>query len=98
MAELRRSEVEVLRLYVHLGERLHVPPAAGLADRPRAARQLGSLWVLYLTAEQITSLARAFYLRAMGGSAAEPNRFARRYGVAYRVHRSTGGPRLARLP
>ncbi|MER6032191.1 DUF6417 family protein [Streptomyces sp. NPDC001851] len=98
LVELRRSEMDVLRLYVHLGERLHVPPAAGLADKVRTARQLGSLWALYLNEEQIASVAYAFYLRSMGGSVTEANRFARQYGVAYRVNSSTSSPRLTRLP
>jgi hypothetical protein len=99
LVELRRSEMEALRLYVHLGEWLHLPPAAGLTDKVRTARQLGSLWVLYLTEEQIASVAYALYLRSMSGSVAEANRFARQYGVAYRANDSMGGSlRLTRLP
>ncbi|MEV6117650.1 DUF6417 family protein [Streptomyces sp. NPDC052109] len=97
LVELRRSQMDAPRLYVHLGDRLHVPPAAGLADRVRAARQLGSLWVLCLTEEQITSAAYAFYLRSMGGSAAEANRCAREYGVACRPDRSASSVRVVRL-
>ncbi|MFE4628199.1 DUF6417 family protein [Streptomyces mirabilis] len=85
-------------LYLHLGDRLHVPPAAGLADRVRTARQLDSLWVPHLAEEQIASVAYVFYLRSMAGSVAEANRFARQYGAAYRADRSTGGLRLTRLP
>ncbi|MFG3207316.1 DUF6417 family protein [Streptomyces sp. NPDC048192] len=98
LVELRRLQMDALRLYVHLGDRLHVPPAEGLADRVRAARQLGSIWVLYLTEGQITSVAYALYLRGMGGSAAEANRFAREYGVAFRPDRSAGSVRVVRLP
>ncbi|MGW2649736.1 hypothetical protein ACWC2T_33695 [Streptomyces sp. NPDC001393] len=46
--ELRRSERDALRLYVHLGAWLRVPPADGLKVKVRTARQLGSLGVLYL--------------------------------------------------
>ncbi|MER6565126.1 DUF6417 family protein [Streptomyces sp. NPDC001093] len=49
----------------------------------RSARQIGNCWSLYLTSEQIESVAYAFYLRFMGGSAAEANRFAREYGVVF---------------
>ncbi|MGW4566438.1 DUF6417 family protein [Streptomyces sp. NPDC004561] len=48
--------------------------------------------------EQITSVAYAFHLHAVGGSVAEANHFARRYGVAFRPDGSTGSPRPARLP
>ncbi|MFI2207761.1 DUF6417 family protein [Streptomyces sp. NPDC020192] len=76
----------------------HAPPAEGLADKVCTARQLGSLWVLHLTEEQIASVAYAFYLRSMGGSLAEANRFGRQYGVAYRATGSHGSLRLIRLP
>ncbi|MGW7529057.1 DUF6417 family protein [Streptomyces sp. NPDC054783] len=88
--ELRRSEMDALRRYVHLGERLHVPPAEGLADRVRTARQIGSWWVLYLNEEQVASVAYAFYLRSMGGSVAEVNRFGREYGVVFRAGQPMG--------
>ncbi|MGW2426185.1 hypothetical protein ACWC0C_44500 [Streptomyces sp. NPDC001709] len=70
--------MEALRLYVHLGARLRVPPADGLDEKVRTARQLGSLWALYLNGEQIESVAYAFYLRSVGGSCVEANRFGRR--------------------
>ncbi|MFF7358350.1 DUF6417 family protein [Streptomyces filipinensis] len=98
LVELRRSEMDALRLYVYLGARLRVPPAAGLAERVRTARQLGNLWLLHLSEEQIESAAYAFYLRSMSGSVAEANRFARQYRVAVRPDRSTGSLRLTRLP
>ncbi|MER6739150.1 hypothetical protein [Streptomyces puniciscabiei] len=53
LVELRRSAMDALRLYVHLGARLCVPPADGLEEKVRTARQLGNLWVLYLNEEQI---------------------------------------------
>ncbi|WP_452746343.1 DUF6417 family protein [Streptomyces filipinensis] len=92
LVELRRSEMDALRRCAHLGERLHVPPAEGLADRVRTARRLGSLWVLYLNEEQITSVAYALHLRSMSGSATDANRFARRYGVAGRRGQLQGVP------
>ncbi|MFD8391019.1 DUF6417 family protein [Streptomyces sp. NPDC059680] len=97
LVELRRSEMDALRLYVHLGARLCVPPADGLEEKVRTARQLGNLWVLYLNEEQIESVAYAFYLRSVGGSGAEANRFARQYGVAFHPDRSTASLRLTRL-
>lgn len=60
----------------------------------RSARQLGSRWVLYLNEEQVASVAYAFYLRSVGGSGAEANRFAREYGVAFRTEWATGNVRL----
>ncbi|MGW3177328.1 DUF6417 family protein [Streptomyces sp. NPDC001153] len=97
LVELRRSEMDALRLYVHLGARLCVPPADGLEEKVRSARQLGSRWVLYLNPEQIESVAYAFYLRSMGGSVTEANRFAREYGVTFHPDRSTASLRLTRL-
>ncbi|MFJ4585551.1 DUF6417 family protein [Streptomyces echinatus] len=79
--------MDALRLYVHLGDRLRVPPADGLAERVRTACQLGNLWAVNLNEEQIRSVAYAFYLRSMGGSVAEANRFARQYGAAFRLER-----------
>ncbi|MGW7824456.1 DUF6417 family protein [Streptomyces puniciscabiei] len=97
LVELRRSEMDALRLYVHLGSRLCVPPADGLEEKVRTARQLGNVWVLYLNEEQVASVAYAFYLRSMGGSVTEANRFAREYGVAFQPDRSTSSLRLTRL-
>ncbi|MFD8393941.1 DUF6417 family protein [Streptomyces sp. NPDC059680] len=87
MVELRRSEKEALRLYVHLGARPRVPPADGLDEKVRTALQPGNRWVLYLNEEQIASVAYAFYLYSVGGSVAEANRFAREYGVAFHTCR-----------
>jgi hypothetical protein len=98
MVELRRSQMDALRVYVHLGARLHLPPAEGLAERVHTARQLGNRWVLYLDEEQIESVAYALYLRSVGGSVAEANRFARQYGVAFNSDGSTGGLHPTRLP
>ncbi|MGW7824511.1 DUF6417 family protein [Streptomyces puniciscabiei] len=96
LVELRRSEMDALRLYVYLGARLCVPPADGLEQKVRTARQLGNRWVLYLNKQQIASVAYAFYLRSVGDSGAEANRFGREYGVVF--HPDAGGsPRLMRL-
>jgi hypothetical protein len=97
LVELRRSQMDALRVYVHLGARPHVPPAEGVAERVRTARQLGNRWVLYLDEEQIESVAYTLYLRSVGGSIAEANRFTREYGVAFRPDRSTGGLQPTRL-
>ncbi|WP_433455474.1 DUF6417 family protein [Streptomyces sp. CA-142005] len=98
LVELRRPQMDALRVYVHLGARLHLPPAEGLAERVRTARQLGNRWVLHLDEEQIESVAYALYLRSLGGSVADANRFARQYGVAFRPNRSTGSAQPTRLP
>ncbi|WP_067136698.1 DUF6417 family protein [Streptomyces yokosukanensis] len=98
LIELYRAELEALSLYVHLAGRLRVPPAEGLADRVRTARQLGNRWSLWLTPDQIESVAYAFYLRSMGGCATQASRFAREYGLAFLMDPSEGCPRLTRLP
>ncbi|MGW4566469.1 DUF6417 family protein [Streptomyces sp. NPDC004561] len=90
LIELRRTEMNALRVYLHLSGRLQMPPAEGLVERVRTARLLGNLWALYLNADHITSLAYAFRLRAVGGFASEANRFARHYGVAFRPDEATG--------
>ncbi|MGW3177476.1 DUF6417 family protein [Streptomyces sp. NPDC001153] len=94
LVELRRSEMDAVRLYVYLDARLCVPPADGLEEKVRTARQLGNRWVVYLNEEQVASVAYAFYLRSVGGSGAEANRFARAYGVAFRTDGATGNVRL----
>ncbi|MFI0813901.1 DUF6417 family protein [Streptomyces echinatus] len=57
----------------------------------------GNRWSLRLNAEQTESVAYAFYLRSMGGSVTEANRFGRAYGVAFHADRATGSLRLTRL-
>jgi hypothetical protein len=100
LVELRPSEMDALRVYVRIGALLRVPPAEGLAQRVHTAHfdRPGNRWVLRLTAEQMESVAYAFYLRAMGGSVTEANRFARAYGVAFRPDRPTSSVRVTRLP
>ncbi|MER6735578.1 hypothetical protein [Streptomyces puniciscabiei] len=48
LIELYRAEMAALRLYVHIAERLRVPPAEGLAERVRTARQNGNRWSMHL--------------------------------------------------
>ncbi|MGW2975722.1 DUF6417 family protein, partial [Streptomyces mirabilis] len=40
-------------------------------------------WRLYLTQEQMESVVYGLWLHRMTGSAAEPNRFGREYGVVH---------------
>ncbi|MET7979952.1 DUF6417 family protein [Streptomyces mirabilis] len=47
-------------------------------------------WRLYLTAEQMGSVAYGLWLHRMPGSAAEANRFAREYGVVHGPARGRG--------
>ncbi|TXS44097.1 hypothetical protein EAO75_30235 [Streptomyces sp. uw30] len=49
-------------------------------------------WCLYLTGEQVESVAYGLYLHTLAGSAAEANRFARDYGVVYRPEPGTRQP------
>jgi hypothetical protein len=50
-----------------------------------------------LNAEQLESVAYAFYLRSMGASVAEANRIVPAYGVAFHPVRATGSLRVTRL-
>ncbi|MER6066588.1 DUF6417 family protein [Streptomyces sp. NPDC001792] len=85
--------------HMRIGVLLRVPPAEGLAERVRTAcfDRSGNRWPLCLNSEHIESVAYAFHLRSMGGSVTEANRFAREYGVAFRLDRSTKSLRLTRL-
>ncbi|MGW5465707.1 hypothetical protein [Streptomyces sp. NPDC003996] len=69
LVELRRSEMDALRLYVHLGARLGVRSADGLEEKVRMAHRVGGLRVL-------PALGGRFRSRA--------NRFGREYGVTFR--------------
>ncbi|MEU6512391.1 DUF6417 family protein [Streptomyces sp. NPDC046942] len=97
--ELRPAEMDALRVYVGAAERLRVAPVEGLVERVRTAVLDGpaNRWSLCLTGEQMESVAYAFYLRAVCGSVAEANRFAREYDVVVRRDRSTRSLRSARL-
>ncbi|MGV9632434.1 DUF6417 family protein [Streptomyces sp. NPDC003487] len=83
--------MDALRVYTNLAPVLRVAPADGLVDRVRTAYfdRPGNRWRMTLTTAQIDSVAYAFYLRALSGSVAEANWFAREYGITYR---STGQP------
>ncbi|MFF7602572.1 DUF6417 family protein [Streptomyces mirabilis] len=83
--ELIPSQMAALRVFVGLPDQLRVPPAAGLAEQVRTASCDHGIkrWRLYLTPEQIASVAYALWLHRMTGSAAEAKRFAREYGVAH---------------
>ncbi|MDX3761530.1 DUF6417 family protein [Streptomyces mirabilis] len=74
-----------LRVFVGLTGRLRVPPADRLAEQVRTASCDHGIkrWRLYLTQEQMDSVAYALWLHRMTGSAAEANRLAREYGVAH---------------
>lgn len=82
---LRRSELDALRRFLALGGRLLREPASGLESAVDAARfnAASNRWVVYVSGEQMESMARAFFLERLGGSAAAANRFARVYGVSY---------------
>ncbi|MFF1548074.1 DUF6417 family protein [Streptomyces sp. NPDC058291] len=79
------AQMTALRLFVALTGRLRVPPAEGLAERVRGARREAGTnrHVVYLSQEQMTSVAYGFWLHKMSGSAFEANRFARDYGIAH---------------
>ncbi|MFF9819411.1 DUF6417 family protein [Streptomyces sp. NPDC014006] len=84
--------MDALRVYANLASVLRIPPAEGLVERVRTAYfdRPGNRWRMTLTTEQIDSVAYAFYLRALSGSVAEANWFAREYGVACRAEAATG--------
>ncbi|WP_406349786.1 DUF6417 family protein [Streptomyces sp. NBC_00658] len=86
LVELIPSQMMALRLFVQLAGQLRVPPAEGLADQVRTARcnHGTKRWRLYLTREQIESVAYGFWLHRMTGAAGEANRFGREYGIVYR--------------
>ncbi|MCQ9178657.1 hypothetical protein KMT30_06355 [Streptomyces sp. IBSBF 2953] len=83
--ELIPAQMTALRLFVALTGRLRVAPADGLAERVRAARREAGTnrHVLYLSREQMESVAYGFWLHKMSGSALEANRFARDYGITH---------------
>ncbi|MGW6059249.1 DUF6417 family protein [Streptomyces sp. NPDC055189] len=82
---LRRSDLDALRRFLALRGQLRRAPAPGLEAAVEAARfsAASNRWVIYVSGEQMESMARAFFLERMGGSAAPANRFARVYGVTY---------------
>ncbi|MFF2132473.1 DUF6417 family protein [Streptomyces olivochromogenes] len=96
--ELIPSQMAALRVFVSLTGRLRVPPADGLAEQVRTAACDHGIkrWQLYLTTEQMESVAYGLWLHRMTGSAAEANRFGREYGVVHDpVRVSDEGPAAA---
>ncbi|MFE5141319.1 DUF6417 family protein [Streptomyces fagopyri] len=104
--ELIPSQMAALRVFIHLADRLRLPPAEGLAERVRTASCDHGIkrWRLYLTEEQTASVAYGFWLHRMTGSAAEANRFLREYGATYlpspadKEHLPTGAGAAATAP
>jgi hypothetical protein len=83
--ELLPSQMDVVRVFTGLADRLHVPPSPGLEERVREAvpDRVSGQWRLYFTEEQMASVAYGLWLHKMAGSAAEANRFSRDYGIAH---------------
>ncbi|MFJ1536784.1 DUF6417 family protein [Streptomyces mirabilis] len=96
--ELIPSQMAALRVFVGLADQLQVPPADGLAEQVRTASCDHGIkrWRLYLTPEQMESVAYGLWLHRMTGSAAEGNRFGREYGVVHSPARASDeGPPVA---
>ncbi|WP_329537355.1 DUF6417 family protein (plasmid) [Streptomyces sp. NBC_01450] len=87
LIELLPSQLAVLRTFLSLDGELRVQPAAGLAEQVRTAScdHTVKRWRLHLTEDQIKSVAYAFWLHRIAGSAAEANRFGREYGVIHQL-------------
>ncbi|MFF8029611.1 DUF6417 family protein [Streptomyces sp. NPDC007896] len=98
--ELIPSQMAALRVFVGLADQLRVPPADGLVEQVRTASCDHGIkrWRLYLTPEQMESVAYGLWLHRMTGSAAEANRFAREYGVVHSPARAYGVSSSARSP
>ncbi|MFD8219697.1 DUF6417 family protein [Streptomyces sp. NPDC059697] len=92
--ELIPSQMAALRVFVGLTGQLRVPPAEGLAEQVRTAACDHGIkrWRLHLTPEQMESVAYAFWLHRMTGSAAEAKRFVREYGVVHSPARASDNP------
>ncbi|MEV1022888.1 DUF6417 family protein [Streptomyces sp. NPDC050264] len=90
MVALRRSNLDVLKRFVALSGRLHRGPARGLETAVDTARfhAASNRWIMHVDGDQMRSIARAFFLERIGGSAAPANRFARVYGVTHPEARS----------
>jgi hypothetical protein len=97
LVELIPSQMAALRVFVGLTGQLRVAPADGLAEQVRAASCDHGIkrWRLYLTQEQMESVAYGLWLHRMTGSAAEANRFAREYGVVHSPARASNSPSAA---
>ncbi|MGW4985431.1 DUF6417 family protein [Streptomyces mirabilis] len=97
LVELIPSQMAALRVFVGLTNQLRVPPADGLAEQVRTASCDHGIkrWRLYLTPEQMDSVAYGLWLHRMTGSAARANRFAREYGVEHGPARASDNPSAA---
>ncbi|WP_181139555.1 DUF6417 family protein [Streptomyces sp. Ru71] len=86
LVRLRPAQMDALRVYISLSPTLRVPPADERVERVCTAYfdRPHNRWRLPLTTAQLESVAYAFHLRALTGSVAEANQFARDYGVAFR--------------
>lgn len=98
LVKLRPSQMAALRLFLGLAGQLRVPVAAGLAEQARTARcdHGARRWLLYLTDEQMESVAYGFWLHRMTGSAMEANHFARDYGITHHPASRQAFPASAR--
>ncbi|MER5659888.1 DUF6417 family protein [Streptomyces mirabilis] len=69
LVELIPSQMAALCVFVGLTDRLRVPPADGLAEQIRAASCDHGInrWRLYLTQEQMESVAYGLWLHRMTG-------------------------------
>ncbi|MFD9122925.1 DUF6417 family protein [Streptomyces bottropensis] len=98
LVKLLPSQMAALRLFLGLAGQLRVPVAAGLAEQARTARcdHGARRWLLYLTREQMESVAYGFWLHRMTGSATEANHFARDYGITHHPAPRRAPPASAR--
>ncbi|MEV4506016.1 hypothetical protein [Streptomyces klenkii] len=81
------SEMDVLHLYLHIGDRLVKPPPPGLAEAVRTAQQTSGTqlrWVLHVTDEETDHIAYAMYLEGIAHSARPHNRLARDCDLRHR--------------
>ncbi|MFF3663207.1 DUF6417 family protein [Streptomyces olivochromogenes] len=97
LVELIPSQMAALRVFVGLTNQLRVPPAGGLAEQVLTASCDHEIkrWRLYLTPEQMGSVAYGLWLHRMTGSAAEANRSGRGYGVVHSPARASDNPSAA---
>ncbi|WP_369384120.1 DUF6417 family protein [Streptomyces sp. cg36] len=75
----------VLRRYVAAAAALRSPPVKGLEKALLDAVQeaQGGRYVLWLTEQEVASVARAFFLERISGTSASANRLGREHGAIY---------------
>ncbi|MCF3105376.1 hypothetical protein IPZ58_27850 [Streptomyces roseoverticillatus] len=81
------SEMDIVRLYVQVGDQLLQPPPSGLAEAVRTAQcpsGTTSRWALHVTAEEAEHIAYSVYLESIAHSARPHNRIAREYKLQHR--------------